>query len=104
MIKPKPIWLDIEYTGKTAITDLKSQIEDHLTNYPHLVALTIKDKSLTQTQYQKIQSNLKVRELDPYHVFAELLADKVEDKDKSSLSTAYQVLLKEIAEDGKQAL
>lgn len=108
-IKPKPVWLDIEYTGKKVITDLKSQIESHLSNYPHLMALSIKDKSKTQAQYQKIQNSLTVRELDPYRVFADFIEKKVAnqeitDEEQKELLTAYQILFRQITEEDKQAM
>lgn len=108
-IKSKPVWLDIEYTGKKVITDLKSQIESHLANYPHLVALSIKDKSKTQIQYQKIQKGLTVRELDPYRVFAdfikkEVAAQKITDEEQKELLAAYHILLRQIIEEDKQAM
>lgn len=73
------------------------------------MALSIKDKSKTQAQYQKIQNSLTVRELDPYRVFADFIEKKVAnqeitDEEQKELLTAYQILFRQITEEDKQAM
>ncbi|UXZ04616.1 exonuclease SbcCD subunit D C-terminal domain-containing protein [Moraxella nasicaprae] len=94
--KNESVWLEVEYTGKKIIANLRSQLTA-LLDGSQLAVLSLKNKTLYQGSLQKNKLNASLQELDELAIFEQRLAkEELDDEEKQALKLAYQTLLQEM--------
>lgn len=97
------VWLEIEYTGKEALPDLKSSIEQ-LCESSSFQVLSIKDHRQTQQVLTSTNPQLQLQDLSEQEVFEKLLdAHEINDEDRHELIVSFQETLQRIHEDDRQS-
>ncbi len=96
-------WLEIEYTGKEIVSNLREQIEETVKNSA-IEIRRIKNKQIIEKVLNSKNDNETLDDLNPKDVFKRFLETyEIAQEQKKELIDAYNQILQEISEEDKNA-
>lgn len=96
-------WLEIEYTGSDASSDLREQIEDLIAGSSMVVTI-IKNKRTTDRVLSAIHEHETLEDLDTFEVFKRCLdMEEIPEVERLELTASYNEIVQSLAEHDRQA-
>lgn len=96
-------WLEIEYTGTDASTNLREQIEG-LVEGSSLVVTIIKNKRTTDRALNSVHEHETLEDLDTSEVFKRCLdAEEIPEEERDELTASYNEIVRSLVEQDKRA-